>query len=128
MADKKINVSIVTPEESIFEGETGSLIVPASSGGLGILPGHIPIVARLGIGIVKVGIGEKARYFGVQRGFLEFVFDKANILTERAVETSLEDRDKVVEKLKEKYEIVQEVTEDTKKVAQAVAGLKGLKK
>jgi F-type H+-transporting ATPase subunit epsilon len=128
MADKKIHISIVTPEESIFEGETGSLIVPASSGGLGILLGHIPLVARLGIGIVKVGIGEGVRYFGVQRGFLEFVFDKANILTERAVETSLEDRDKVVEKLKEKYEIVQEVTEDTKKVAQAVAGLKGLKK
>jgi F-type H+-transporting ATPase subunit epsilon len=128
MADKKIHLSIVTPEESIFEGETGSITVPASSGGLGILPGHIPIVARLGIGIVKVGTGEGARYFGVQRGFLEFVFDKANILTERAVETSFEDRDKVVEKLKEKYEIIQEVTEDTKKVAQAVAGLKGLRK
>ena len=128
MADKKISVSIVTPEESIFEGETASLTVPGSSGGLGILPGHIPIVARLGIGIVKVGTGKEARYFGVQRGFLEFVFDKANILTERAVETSFEDRDKVVKKLKEKYEIVQEVTEETKKVAQAVAGLKDLKK
>ncbi len=127
MTDKKINISIVTPEESIFEGETDSLTVPAVSGGLGILPGHIPIVARLGIGIVKVGIGREARYFGVQKGFIEFVFDKANILTERAVETSYEDRDKVLEKLKEKYEIVQEVTEDTKKVAQAVAGLKHLK-
>lgn len=128
MAEKKITVSLVTPEESIFEGETDSLIVPAASGSLGILPGHIPVVARLGIGIVKTGKGNDARFFGIQRGFIEYVFNKANILTERAVETTYDERDRIVEKLKEKYEIVQEVTEDTKKVAQAVAGLKDLKK
>ena len=128
MADKKITVSLVTPEEHIYEGETDSLIVPASSGSLGILPGHVPIVARLAIGIVKIGRGNDARYFGIQRGYLEFIFNKANILTERAVETSFEDRDKIIEKLKEKYDILQEVTEDTRKVAQAVAGLKGLEK
>ena len=128
MAGNKIIVSLVTPEENIFEGETDSLIVPAASGALGILPGHIPIVARLAIGIVKVGRGGDARYFGIQRGFIEYVFNKANILTERAVETSYKERDKIIEKLKEKYDIVQEVTEETKKVAEAVAGMKDLSK
>jgi F-type H+-transporting ATPase subunit epsilon len=127
MSDKKIVVSLVTPEETIFEDEADSIVVPATSGALGILPGHIPIVVRLATGIVKIGSGEKARYFGIQRGNLEFIFNKANILTERAVETSYEDRGKVVEKLKEKYDILQEVTEETKRVAQAVAGLKDLK-
>ena len=128
MSDKKIVVSLVTPEETIFEDEADSIVVPAISGALGILPGHIPIVVRLAIGIVKINSGDKARYFGIQRGNLEFIFNKANILTERAVETSYEDRDKVVEKLKEKYDILQEVTEETKRVARAVAGLKDLKK
>jgi ATP synthase F1 epsilon subunit len=127
MPDKKIVVSLVTPEENIFEDETDSIVVPAISGALGILPDHIPIVVRLAIGIVKIGSGDKARYFGIQRGNLEFIFNKANILTERAVETSYEDRNKVVEKLKEKYDILQEVTEETKRVAQAVAGFKDLK-
>ena len=90
MAEKKITVSLVTPEEHIFEGETDSIIVPASSGSLGILPGHVPIVARLAIGIVKIGKGDDARYFGIQRGYIEFLFNKANILTERAVETTYE--------------------------------------
>jgi F-type H+-transporting ATPase subunit epsilon len=128
MAENKIKVSLVTPEENIFEGETDSLIVPASSGSLGILPGHIPVVARLAIGIVKIGKGNDARHFGVQRGFIEFVFNKANILTERAVETTYEERGKVIDKLREKYDIVQEVTEETKKVARAVAGMKNLSK
>lgn len=127
MADKKMQVSLVTPEENIFEGKVDSIIVPAESGSLGILPDHVPIIAQLTVGIVKLGTEEGPRYFGIQRGYIEFLFNKANILTERVVETTLEERDQIIRKLKEKYEIVQELTEDTKKVAEAVAQLKHLK-
>jgi len=127
MADKSIHVSLVTPEEHMFEGKVDSIIVPAESGSLGILPGHVPIIAQLAVGIVKLGTEEGPRYFGIQRGYIEFLFNKANILSERVVETTYEERDQIVQKLKEKYEIVQELTEDTKKVAEAVAQLKHLK-
>ena len=70
---------------------------------------------------------DDARYFGIQRGYIEFLLNKANILTERAVETTYSERQQVVEKLKEKYDILQEVTKDTKKVARAMAELKHLK-
>jgi F-type H+-transporting ATPase subunit epsilon len=127
MSEKKIHVSLVTPEESIFEGDTDYLRIPALSGAIGLLPGHMPMVARLSIGIVKIGAGDNSRYYGIQRGYMEFLFDKANILTERAVETKFEDRQRVIEKLKEKYDILQEVTEETKKVAQAIAHIKKLR-
>ncbi len=127
MADKKMQVSLVTPEENIFEGWVDSIIVPAESGSLGILPGHVPIIAQLSVGIVKLGTEEGPRYFGIQRGYIEFLFNKANILSERVVETTYEERDQIVQKLKEKYEIVQELTEGSKKVAEAVAQLKHLK-
>ena len=127
MADKKMQVSLVTPEENVFEGLVDSIIVPAESGSLGILPGHVPIIAQLTVGIVKLGTEEGPRYFGIQRGYIEFLFNKANILTEKVVETTFEERDQIIQKLKEKYEIVQEVTESTKKVAEAVAQLKHLK-
>ena len=128
MADKKMQVSLVTPEENVFEGNVDSIIVPAESGALGILPGHVPIIAQLTVGIVKLGTEEGPRYFGIQRGYIEFLFNKANILTEKVVETTFEERDQIIQKLKEKYEIVQEVTEGTKRVAEAVAQLKSLKK
>ncbi len=127
MADKKMQVSLVTPEEKIFEGPAGSIIVPAESGSLGILPGHVPIIAQLAVGIVKLGTEEGPRYFGIQRGYIEFLFNKANILSEKIVETTFEEREQIVRKLKEKYEIVQELTKDTRKVAEAVAQLKYLK-
>ena len=127
MADKKMHVSLVTPEENIFEGKVDSIIVPAESGSFGILPGHVPVIAQLAVGIVKLGTEEGPRYFGIQRGYIEFLFNKANILSERVVETTYEERNQIVQKLKEKYEIVQELTENTKKVAEAVAQLKHLK-
>ena len=127
MADKNMQVSLVTPEENVFEGLVDSIIVPAESGSLGILPGHVPIIAQLTVGIVKLGTEEGPRYFGIQRGYIEFLFNKANILTEKVVETTFEERDQIIQKLKEKYEIVQEVTESTKKIAEAVAQLKNLK-
>ncbi len=126
MAEKKIQVSLVTPEEHIFEGVVDSLIVPGESGALGILPGHIPIIAQLSLGILKLGTEDGPRYFGIEKGYIEFLFNKANILTERIIETKYEERDKVLEELKKKYEIVQEVTESTRKVAKAVAQLKDL--
>ena len=127
MADKNMQVSLVTPEKNVFEGNVDSIIVPAESGALGILPGHVPIIAQLTVGIVKLGTKEGPRYFGIQRGYIEFLFNKANILTEKVVETTFEERDQIIQKLKEKYEIVQEVTEGTKRVAEAVAQLKNLK-
>ncbi|MFC2159857.1 ATP synthase F1 subunit epsilon [Actinomycetota bacterium] len=128
MAGKNIKVSLVTPEENVFEGSVDSIIVPAESGSLGILPGHVPIIAQLTVGVVKLGTEEGPRYFGIQRGYIEFLFNKANILTEKVVETTYEERDQIIQKLKEKYEIVQEVTEGTKRVAEAVAQLKNLEK
>lgn len=127
MADKKIRVSLVTPEEHIFEGLVDSLIVPAESGSLGILPGHIPIIAQLSVGVVKLGTEEGPRYFGIEKGYIEFLFNKANILTERSIETKYEERDKVLKELKKEYEIVQELTEDSKKVAEATASFKTLR-
>lgn len=57
---------------------------------------------------------------------IEFLFNKANILIEHAMEVKYEERDKVLKELKKEYEIVQELTEDSKKVAEAVASLKTL--
>jgi len=80
MVENKIHISIVTPEENIFEGKAGFVLVPAISGAMGFLPGHIPIVARLSTGIVKIGKGDSARYFVIKSGYIEFLFNRANIL------------------------------------------------
>jgi F-type H+-transporting ATPase subunit epsilon len=123
----KIKVTIVTPEEKVFDGWVDFISVPGQSGSLGVLPRHIPIIAQLKIGIVKLVDAKETIFIGVCRGFFEFINDKANILTERAVRTTLENSAKTVEELKGKHNITQEITEETRKVMQAMASLKSLK-
>lgn len=123
----KINVTIVTPEEKIFDGWVDFISVPGQSGSLGVLPRHIPIIAQLKIGIVKLAVAKETIFIGVCRGFFEFINNKANILTERAIRTTQENIAKTVEELKGKHNITQEITEETRKVMQAMASLKSLK-
>jgi len=122
----KIIVTIVTPEEKVFEGWVDFISVPGQSGSLGVLPRHIPIIAQLKIGIVKLVNGKETILVGVCRGFFEFINDKANILTERAIRTTQEDIAKTVEELKGKHNITQEITEETRQVVKAISSLKSL--
>jgi F-type H+-transporting ATPase subunit epsilon len=123
----KIKVTIVTPEEKVFDGWVDFISVPGQSGSLGVLPRHIPIIAQLKIGIVKLVDAKETIFIGVCRGFFEFINDKANILTEWSVRTTQENIAKTVEELKGKHNITQEITEETRKVMQAMASLKSLK-
>ena len=127
MSDSKITISIVTPEERVYEGEVDFISVPSMDGSMGILPGHIPIVCQLAIGIIKLVIGKESKYFAIYSGFLEFVQNRANILTGRAIVTSLSEKGEALEEIKKKHDIVQEITDETKRVTQAIVSLKSLK-
>ncbi len=124
--ENKIFLSVITPEEKVFTGDVDFISLPAKSGSMGVLPGHIPTVARLKTGILKIINDGTTTYIGVCRGYFEIMGRKAYVLTERAIITDAENLEKTVLELKKKHDITQEITEDTKKVLQAIAGLKHL--
>ena len=124
----KISITVVTPEEKVFEGDVDFISIPAKSGSMGILPRHVPIIAQLKTGTVKLVNDAKPVYICIARGYFELLDSKAYVITERAVITDYENREKILAELKKKHDITQEITEETRKVVQAIAGLKTLKK
>ena len=44
---KTIKVSVVTPDGPVYESEVEMVIATTTTGELGVLPGHIPMVAPL---------------------------------------------------------------------------------
>jgi F-type H+-transporting ATPase subunit epsilon len=126
MDEKKMKVSIVTPEQKVYEGEAGYIGVPSVGGGLGILPNHLPIICFLDIGIVKIINEKETIHVAVCKGYLQFVRNNANIITESALVTTEEQKSQAIEELKKKYNIGQEITEEAKKIASATAALKDL--
>ena len=81
---KTIKVSVVTPDGPVYEADAEMVIAKAKSGELGILPGHIPLVAPLEISAVRLKKGGETKYIAVSGGFLEVRPDKVTILAQSA--------------------------------------------
>jgi len=81
------SLTIVTPEGQLFDEQVRSVKAPASSGYLGILAHHAPMVCTLTAGVVTVKSGEReATYFAVSGGVLEVNKDGVVILADTAQE------------------------------------------
>lgn len=81
---KTMKVNIVTPDGPVYESEVEMVSTRATSGELGILPGHIPLVAPLGIGAVRLKNGNHTDWVAVSGGFLEVRPDRVTILAQSA--------------------------------------------
>jgi F-type H+-transporting ATPase subunit epsilon len=66
-----MDVSIVAPEQRVWEGEADMVVARSPEGEFGILRGHIPFLAALVPGRVSVVSGGDRREFFVPGGFLE---------------------------------------------------------
>ncbi|WP_096203057.1 F0F1 ATP synthase subunit epsilon [Bacillus sp. FJAT-45350] len=79
-----MNVNVVTPDGKVYDGDIEMVSVRAQSGELGILPRHIPLVAPLTIGAVRLKKGSTVDLVAVSGGFIEVRPDKVTILAESA--------------------------------------------
>ncbi|WP_409303203.1 F0F1 ATP synthase subunit epsilon [Peribacillus sp. SCS-155] len=81
---KTVKVSVVTPDGPVYDAEVEMVSTKAQSGELGILPGHIPMVAPLKIGAVRLKKDGGTEYLAVNGGFLEVRPDVVTILAQSA--------------------------------------------
>ena len=80
---KTLKVSVVTPDGPVLEDEFEMVSCKAETGELGVLPGHIPLVAPLSISAVRLK-GTNPRRLAISGGFLEVRPDKVTILAQSA--------------------------------------------
>ncbi|MDQ0232116.1 F0F1 ATP synthase subunit epsilon [Metabacillus malikii] len=81
---KTVLVNVVTPDGPVYDADVEMVSVKAQSGELGILPGHIPMVAPLEIGAVRLKQGSSTELVAVSGGFIEVRPDKVTILAQTA--------------------------------------------
>jgi len=85
MADlpTKINLMIVTRERKIIDTQVDEVILPASDGEIGVLPGHTPLLASLAIGQLRYRSGNTVHRLVISWGFAEVLPDRVIVLAER---------------------------------------------
>jgi F-type H+-transporting ATPase subunit epsilon len=85
MADlpTKIHLTVVTRERKIIDTEVDEVILPASDGEIGVLPGHTPLLAILRIGQVRYRAGSRVERLVISWGFAEVLPERVIVLAER---------------------------------------------
>lgn len=80
----RIRLDIVTPERLILSEEVEAVTFPGSEGYLGILPGHLPLLTTLGIGILVYQRAGKRYHFSISGGYAEVLPDRVIIMPQTA--------------------------------------------
>lgn len=77
-------LEIVTPDRKFYEDEVDMAIVRTVEGDVGILRDHVPTVAPLSIGVIKIKKDGKITKATCSGGFVSIDEDKATIITDAA--------------------------------------------
>ncbi|MBI5103020.1 MAG: F0F1 ATP synthase subunit epsilon [Nitrospirae bacterium] len=84
MAEGKLLLEIVTPQGLVFSQEVDEVTASGTEGEFGILPGHVPFVTTLKIGMLSCKVGSETKYFFVNWGYAEVSHEKVLILADSA--------------------------------------------
>ncbi len=81
---KDFDVSVVTPDGVVIDEQYQMIIAHTKDGEIGVLAGHIPLVAPLVIGEVRLKKESGTEWLSVSGGFLEVRPDKVTVLAQTA--------------------------------------------
>ena len=78
-------LEIVTPEARVYSETVDTVVIPTVEGEIGILPGHIPLVAQVGAGELRATKGNATQLLVVGGGFAQVTGEKVSILADSAI-------------------------------------------
>jgi F-type H+-transporting ATPase subunit epsilon len=83
--DGRLTLTVVTPERAVLQSVAcDEVAVPCLKGEIGVLPGHTPLIALLGIGVVGYRDGSRRGALAVRGGFVEISGDAVRVLADQA--------------------------------------------
>ena len=79
-----LEFQIVTPDRMVVREQVDEVQIPGAEGYFGVLPGHTPLLATLGDGLLWYRKGQEKSYFTVAGGFAEVLPDRVTLLATSA--------------------------------------------
>ena len=79
------SLEIITPDGKAYSDEIDYVVLPTAEGEIGILPGHIPLIAMIVPGELKIIRSGKEEFLAVDKGFVRIMGDIIAVLTEAAI-------------------------------------------
>nr|ARO90954.1 ATP synthase CF1 subunit epsilon [Corynoplastis japonica] len=126
-----LHIRVIAPDRTVWDAKAEEVILPSSTGQLGILVNHAPLLTALDIGVMRVRIDKKWTPIILMGGFAEVENNEVRILVNGAEEVTNTDvslaqssLDKALEELEQASTSKQKI-EATQNVRKARARLQG---
>lgn len=82
---RMLSIRLLTPEGAAFEGEAYMVVAPSVQGEIGLLPRHMPIIAQLKVGDVRMKDAEgEVTVYATTEGYLSMEEDHVLIVVAQA--------------------------------------------
>ena len=79
-----LTLRVLAPDQSVFDGSADEVILPSTTGQLGILPGHVSLLAALDVGVLRVRADGGWKSIALMGGFAEVEADDVTVLVNSA--------------------------------------------
>jgi len=111
-----LNVRVITPDKIVWDAGAEEIILPSSTGQVGILTDHAPLLTALDIGVMRLKIDGNWTSIVLMEGFAEVENNKVTILCNGAEEGNSIDLQKAQEDLEKMTLLVDEATTKKEKI------------
>lgn len=79
-----LTVRVITPDNTVWDSSAEEVILPSTTGQLGILSGHAPLLSALDVGVMSLRPQKDWLSIAVAGGFAEVEDDEVTILVNSA--------------------------------------------
>jgi F-type H+-transporting ATPase subunit epsilon len=111
-----LNVRVITPDKVVWDAMADELVLPSSTGQIGILTDHAPLLTALDIGVMKLKTNSDWTSIVLMEGFAEVEDNKVTILCNGAEEGSSIDAKTAQDELEKITLLVDEATTKKEKI------------
>nr|YP_009399929.1 ATP synthase CF1 subunit epsilon [Tolypiocladia glomerulata]ARW69748.1 ATP synthase CF1 subunit epsilon [Tolypiocladia glomerulata] len=111
-----LKIRVIAPDKIVWDAEAEEIILPSSTGQLGILSGHIPLLTALDIGVMRVRINKEWKPIILLGGFAEIKNDDITILVNGAEEVNELNLEEAKVKLEDATKILENATTSKEKI------------
>jgi len=111
-----LHISIIAPDRTVWDANAEEVILPSSTGQIGILRGHAPLLTALDIGVMRVRIDKDWIPIVLMGGFAEIQNDQLIILVNSAEEGANIDKDQAQKELEKMTLLFNEATSSKERI------------
>lgn len=79
-----LSVKVITPDKTVWDDPVEEIVLPSTTGQLGILTGHAPLLTALEVGVLRVRPNKEWKNIALMGGFAEVENDEIKILVNGA--------------------------------------------